>query len=314
MQNNPLSRLGCISYIRLLIAGVILSLSMVYVTTVHACYLELEGLDDIHIVFDNDYSSKSDTGRTLSDIFKVSGSGSECLFFITFSAGSNGRKLVNPGGEILSYGLYDSVHHSNSLKDLPSATISNVLTGKSKKGQSIITLEYYFHVPYIKNSSPGLYNDTIQISLYAGDLNNYTLKDTANVTFSAEVPSWVELYLHADSGSLSNAVLDFGILQPGTSKSFHAEVLTNTPYDISITSEYLGAMKLTDRNNEAYVPYALFHNGSLIPLESSSIISNSARANNTGQFIHPFDIVIGETDFAPSGEYADSLLFTISAR
>lgn len=54
-----------------------------------------------------------------------------CDYFITFSEGASGtfnRTLVN-GANTLNYQLYDQANQANILKDLPSATVSEVISG-----------------------------------------------------------------------------------------------------------------------------------------------------------------------------------------
>ena len=280
-----------------------------YSLVVEACDLHLEELNDIHIVFDHDYSNKSDIGRTQAEIFKVRKSVGSCSFFVTFS-GQEHRQVQNLNGQQLNYDLFNSVQHDNSLRDLPEASLPNVLGGKFNIKQSTKTLQYYFFAPYNQNASAGVYRDKVNVSVYEGDLNNFILRNSHQVTYTVTVPPKIDISIQ----TMGLGVLDFGTLQAGESRSFAVDILANVPYDLSMESENKGMLKHSSSHQVNTIPYILQHDGQVVDLSDMARFSFVQKKLLLDHNMHDFTVTIGNFDFVSSGEYQDNIIFTVTAR
>lgn len=301
---------------RWLLSGFIPGIALLFfgsISTVYSCEISLEGLDDITIDISrsNSYIQRSDVGQTLSDIFKVSGNGETCRFFVTFSGNSSVRYLNGPDGNRLSYGLYDSVQRNNFLTGLPAAE-SNVLTGELNGNEPVRTLQYYFFASIDQTAMAGIYRDTVQVHLYEGDLNNFILRDSKMVAYTVLVPTSIDINVRGTGGN--GAVLDFGSLEPGEGQSFTAEVVTNIPYDLSIQSENRGTLKHQSGRIPGKINYTLSYAGKVVKLSESSQLSFSQRKKKLRADALNFYITIDNFDFVLRGKYQDSLLLTVIAR
>lgn len=301
---------------RWLLSGLIPGIALLLVgsiSTAYACEIRLEGLDDItlDISRSNSYIQRSDIGQTLSDMFKVTGNGETCRFFVTFSGNSPARYLKGPDGSSLLYGLYDSVQRHNPLLGLPAAE-NNVLAGEHSRKQPVRTLRYYFFTALDETAMAGTYQDMVQVKLYEGDLNNFILRDSKMVLYTVLVPTSIDIKVRASGGN--SAVLDFGSLEPGEGQSFTAEVITNIPYDLSIQSENRGALKHQSGRIPGRINYTLTHAGKVVDLSETSHLAFPQRKKKLQVDMLDFNITIDDFEFVLRGEYQDSLLLTVTAR
>lgn len=278
-----------------------------------ACDLRLEGLNDLHIEFDHAYSRQSNVGRTDTEQFTVHSRESDCPFFVTFS-NSNNRRLENGHGQRLHYELYDSVQYKNRLAGLPTTSMENVLKGRLNKTQPLQNLHYYIFVPFDQDVPAGNYSVSINISVYEGSIGQYTLHDTKQVTYTVTVPANISISIQSSPGIGETADIDFGTLQIGESRSFSIDIISNTPYDISIESENNGALTQDTTRAPNTIPYALQYNGRSIDLSRRTYLSYPERKQSTEISTHEFNATIGEFDFVLWGKYQDNLVLTVAAR
>lgn len=295
---------GLIPGIALLLVGSI--------STAYSCEIRLEDLDDITLdISKSSYVQRSEVGRTLSDMFKVTGNGESCRFFVTFSGNRPTRYLKGPNGNSLTYGLYDSVQRHNPLLDIPAAK-NNVLTGEHNGNQPVRTLRYHFFAALDETALAGTYQDMVQVNLYEGDLNNFNLRDSKMVLYTVLVPTSIDISIRASGGN--SAVLDFGSLEPGEGQSFTAEVITNIPYDLSIQSENRGALKHQSGRLPGRIYYTLTHARKVINLSETSHLAFPQQKKNLQVDMLNFNITIEDFEFVLRGKYQDSLLLTVTAR
>lgn len=281
----------------------------------YGCELSLKELDDIYIDTSlvPGYNQRSDAGQTVSDVFRVVGTGGGCSFFVSFSGNSPVRYLKSNNGQQISYQLYDSIQHHNALYGLPTIK-NNVLNGILNNGQPTRTLRYYFYFSNDQNISAGTYQDTVTVSVYEGDQNTFTLRDSRTVTYTVVIPPVIDILINTTGSDSRSATLDFGILQPGKTLPFEVVVTGNVAYDMNIQSENKGLLKHSTATVNNTIPYTLFKSGSLINLSKTTQLSFPRRGASLQKKSYDFSAAIDDYDFVLSGKYQDFILFTVVAR
>jgi spore coat protein U-like protein len=266
-----------------------------------------------HIFDDAEYTQTVD--------FKVEHKGDACSFFVTFSRGwaSDFNRRMGSGGEAPGYQLYKSANKSNVLKDLPSASATEVISGTFEQGDETRELRYVVVIPPLQIRPAGIYRDRVRVIVYEGTLENFIEKDSKNVTISARVHRVAELSL-VNSGEPFNPqsttkVLDFGPLTGGKSRSFDLRVRSNSGYTVTFESENGGAMKNTDPTDNSTVAYVLEVDGAVVDLSRGrrpSVARNSGMTDSNGER-RGLSFAAGPVGDATAGTYRDNITITVAA-
>jgi len=251
--------------------------------------------------------------------FKVRLIGPPVPFFVTFGnlgATSSGRSATQ-GGLSLGYEIYDSVIRRTALRDLPSATASEVLTGVFAPGEETKELSYVVLVPPQQVKPSGFYTQQIKITLYQGTRDKFVEKDAKTVSFSIRVDSVAEISLGEPGASFDAKAkshrLDFSDMAKNKAKAMDMRVRSNAGYHITMESENGGMMKNLDPRHPATISYTLQINSSPVSLgrTAQTVLARASRLTDRNGDRHELVVTIGQADSAPAGNYQDILAITI---
>ena len=157
--------------------------------------------------------------------------------------------------------------------------------------------------------SPGLYRGTARLGLLD---DQGRMLDHRDVDFQTLLNASVRAgfgKINTQSG-LNSSRLDFGELTQGAKRHAILAVQSNTAYTITLSSAQQG--RLVNRSfTSASIAYLLRIDGMPLPLTQADASLNVMRR---GQQSHDIEVEIGPVQRVIAGEYADSLLITISAQ
>jgi len=247
--------------------------------------------------------------------------------FLTFSSGSSGTSVpwriqIKEQGVTLNYQIYDNLTDKHILKNLSDEGIgqNNILTHYFS-GSDEFTFQYSLEIPENQHSVGGTYQDIVTVNLYSGDLNNNRMRDSEEITFTTTVPIAAELAVvragepfNFNSTSLN---LDFGFLAGGETMAFDILVQANTHFDIKVQSQEGGSLApVSLAGDPSRINYFLDFGDSVFDLgtEQITVLQN---ADPVFLDINPDDaripviVEIAEFDWPTSGEYQDTLTFTL---
>jgi spore coat protein U-like protein len=253
--------------------------------------------------------------------FTVRHTGQSCEFFVTFSRGgaSDFNRRLTISNDILAYQVYDTVSKSNVLKDLPTAQASEVISGTFPNGNQTRTLSYALVIPPLQIKAPGVYSDSLQVTVYEGNPGQYQQQDSTSLSVTARVLEVVELSL-LDSGAPFNPqatskVVDFGALAQGQSRSIDLRIRGNSRYQVTFQSQYGGMMRHADPSEPSTVPYVLDVDGAAVNLTQVGqgfVGANTGPTDMNGDR-HRLRFTVGPVGEAAAGSYRDMIIVTVSA-
>lgn len=240
----------------------------------------------------------------------------EVAFFVTFSERGARRELTR-AGERLNYELLDSVQQRHRLRDLPHALPQEVLTGAFRENETVKEFEYVFLVPPLQKVAPGIYQDSVTVSLYSGVPGDHRFLQSANLQLSALVHQTADVVIvdtgqAFDSRGLARA-LEFGQLQRGKNLGVDLRVRSNTRYSLVFESLQGGLLRHVDPTMEATVPYELRVRGRplnlpprapiLIPTETPAFSQQGER--------YDLSVTVFPSEDAAAGNYRDVISITL---
>ena len=266
-----------------------------------------------------------DAAQTVQSItFDVRKTGpSGCDYFVGISVGGSGsysRQLAG-GGDTLDYNLYTTASRANVIKDVPTATVNEIISGSLPgSGTQSNSHTIYFYIAPQQIVSPAQYTDSIQFKVYSGDLSSYSLEQTKNVTMRAQVNQVAELSL-VDTNQPFDALdtlqtLDFGTLVMDETASFDLRVRSNSGYDLTFQSQNSGELAINLAGDTSVVPYSLELNGSIVDLSSGSTVNAATGVGTTtsaGDQL-PVIVTIGDLGNASAGNYSDNIAVVVTAK
>ncbi|MDD0851840.1 spore coat protein U domain-containing protein [Halobacteriovorax sp. GB3] len=268
-----------------------------------------------------DWSSR---GQVINTSFTVDGTSDFSCYFrsflVTFSKGnanSYNRKLTHAFGETVDYNFYKDSSATQVLKDAQDIQTTND-TIVSSHSFWPRTLNYYSKLsPPTNGSAPlvrgGLYNDSVQVSVYTQRNNNrYELSARNSISVSTFVPKVVDISL-VDQGAPFNIndteqTLDFGELEKNEELSFDLRVRSNAGYMIFFDSINSGVMKNEVNGDE--ISYDLKIDGKKKKLPTSKALAESNGVTPEEGNAHTVSVKIGNVNNKQSGLYTDYITIT----
>lgn len=252
-----------------------------------------------------------------------------CTYFLALGAGASGstsQRTLVLGAKTLNYNAYIDSSNSNILKDLTTATASQVITGTFAAGTSGATNHHSFSwtitPQLVRNATTSVYSDTAALTLYTGILNTIWLQvDTKSITFQSAVDSDVDLAL-VDSGTAFNVTdtlqtVDFGNLVSGATAGFDLVIRSNDGYKVTLQSANKQNMVIQNAAYTDKVAYSMTVGGTSVNLSSGAAVSPvAAAAATTAQtgVVLPVVVTLGTlTGQETAGTYQDVVTVTVSA-
>jgi hypothetical protein len=253
--------------------------------------------------------------------FTVNKSGGACSYFVTFSkntSGNNPRVMSGSGGS-LSYQLYDTMSLNNVLKELPSASPTEVISGSFAGGTYSRQLSFVMAMPSLQIRPSGTYSGSVRVRLYEGTLSSYRLAQSVVISITARVPQLASVSLVSSSSGFDpqaiTQLLSFGQLSDGQSRSFGMRVRSNAGYLVSLSSENRGVLKNQEPLASETIPYTLSIGTTPISLSAGPQVAVARRGvlTTVDGDSYSMAVVIGTVGNAAAGEYRDVVTITVQA-
>lgn len=225
------------------------------------------------------------------------------------------------GNASLSYNLHRNVNQSGVLKERNDALNSNeFLEGYMAEKDQDYYNSFYISVPGLANSSipAGYFYDVIQASAYSLSDGEQLFEATENFTLIFYVNQKVQVSIIDEGGTFdensTSKVLDFGYLTQNAEKGADVRVLSNGSYQLKISSQNNGVLKLAAGES---ISYSLSVNGSNVNLSSSAnnpvLIGSGDATSNAGDRYNMKVKITENTGSKSAGMYQDILRITAIA-
>lgn len=221
----------------------------------------------------------------------------------------------------MNYNLHKNVNQSGVLKERNDALNSNeYLEGIAASRDQTYTNNFFISLPGLSSTSirAGYYFDNVQASIYSigGNDQEFEATDTFTLLFYVNQKLQVSII---DEGGVFNVgstskVLDFGYLTQNAEKGADVRVLSNGSYQLKISSQNNGNLKLPAGE---FIAYSLRVNGTNVSISSSSSnpvqIGSGNSTSNAGDLYNLKVKIIENTQNKSAGMYQDVLTITAIA-
>lgn len=243
------------------------------------------------------------------------------VFFGKGLANNYQRRAFTIFGSSYSYNLHRGVNQSGVLKERNDAVTSNeYIEGSAPNRSQTYTNNFFISVPGKASGtwSSGYFYDVVQVALYSVDNGVLTYETTNNLTLLFYINQTVQVSIVDEGGtfdaSATSKVLDFGYLTQNAEKGADLRVVSNGSYQIRISSQNNGQMKLGQSDQ---IAYSLRVNGSNVNLSSSAsspVQIGSGNATGSSGALYNLKVKITEnTQNKSAGMYQDILTITAIA-
>jgi hypothetical protein len=234
---------------------------------------------------------------------------------------SYSRKAFSLSGRSMNYNLHPDINKNGILKEFNDAVnVNEYLQGYAPNKFTTYSNRFFVSTPGLDDgvAVSGIYLDVVQVSIYSFNENNnhFTFQETLNLTLVFMVNKKIQVSLVDETGTFdphaTNKVLDFGTITQGSVKAADLRVVSNTPYQVKMSSMNNGALK---QGSLARIPYALKVNGYYVGLSGASPVTFGS-GNPTGPAGDRYNIrvqITGETEGLPAGLYQDAVTITAIA-
>lgn len=255
-----------------------------------------------------------------------SGSGSsKCesyrIFFSKGLSNNYQRKAFTLFGNSFNYNLHRTINQSGVLKERNDAVTTNeFLDGRAPSRNTTYTNYFFVSVPGLSSTSfpSGYYYDVIQASIYSSQNGVLYFERTDNLSLLFYVNQKVQVSIIDEGGtfdaSSTSKILDFGLLSLNAEKGADVRVLANGPYQLRLSSQNNGQLKLGAGD---LISYSLRVNGTNVSLAASSAspvqIGSGNATSSTGDLYNLKVKIIEDTKNKSAGMYQDILTITAIA-
>lgn len=238
-----------------------------------------------------------------------------------FSAGTSGdhgrRVALGPTGTEIRYRIVDTAAGTTDIVDLEGdQTGGGLVVGSSQ-------VDFDLLIPSGQFSPPGVYEDLVTATLYAGLFSGLRTVDEAVVPISIRVPELLEVVLVDSGGAIaegsSSGTLDFGELGDGIDDVQEIDLLAraNVGYVVSVFSAHGGRMAHTDPAEPSTIPYDLLVDGQPRVFDTGAATISPAGGDPATDIAgrrYTLRFVVGSPQQSAAGLYQDTLTFTVTAR
>lgn len=247
------------------------------------------------------------------------------IYFGKGLSNSYQRKAFSLSFNSLNYNLHRTINLNGILKDYGDALNTNeYISSTTPQHEATYTQRIYLSIPSLSaQDSPksNSYYDIVQVSLYANESNtgNFRIQDTKNLFVGLNVNKKIDVSLVDEGGafdaSATSKVLDFGILAQNAERAADLRVVSNTSYQIKVSSTNNGVLKHSNENRS--IAYSLRSNGTQVGLNSSAgfpvLIGTGDATDSAGDKYNLRIQIAGNPQGLPSGQYGDVITITAIA-
>lgn len=245
------------------------------------------------------------------------------IYFGKGLSNSYQRKAFSLSANSLNYNLHKLINLNGILKEQGDALNANeYVFGTTDQHDSTYNQRIFISVPGLEAQNypkSGTYYDIVQVAIYANESNsgNFRLQATGNLYVGLIVNKKIDISLIDEGGvfdpSATSKVLDFGILSQGSEKGADLRVVSNTSYQVKVSSANNGNLRLSNSS----VAYSMRSNGSLVSLALSSglptLIGSGDATDAAGDKYNLRFQVTGSTANLTPGIYNDTITVTAIA-
>ncbi len=245
------------------------------------------------------------------------------LFFSKGLSNSYQRRAYNIFGQYINYNLHSNINQSGILKDLGDAVTNNeFLHGEAPDKHTHYTKNFFISMPGLSTTlvRSGTYLDIVQVTIYGynSSSGNYNFEETDYLTLLFYIPKRVQISL-IDEGSTfdsssTSKVLDFGLLAQGQVRGADLRVVSNSSYQVKLSSQNDGKLKL---NQGDTINYALKVNGANVSLSGTSgtpvQIGSGDLTTEAGDLFNLKFTILETTNLKTAGLYQDAITITAIA-
>jgi spore coat protein U-like protein len=197
------------------------------------------------------------------------------LFFGKGHAQSYTRKAISAGNATITYNLHNNINKTGILKEQPDAlTSQEYIEFYAPEKYTNYQVPFFISIPdlFAQNYPPiGTYTDNLNIVVWVVKNGTFRFDDTANLAVTFIVPTRLDISLVDEGGtfdaSSTSKVFDFGNLSLNQEKAADLRVLSNTPYQLRMSSQNAGSLKQGTNNS---VSYSILVNGLTVNLAGSN--------------------------------------------
>jgi spore coat protein U-like protein len=242
------------------------------------------------------------------------------FYFGKGSAQSYQRHAVSANGHVVKYNLHQNINLNGVLKEQPDALNPQEYVSLNAPDRFVnYHAPFYFSLPDLitQNYPPkGIYNDNVQVVIWTNNEPGFVFDKATNLAVTIVVPTRLDISLVDVGGgfdaSSTSKVFDFGNITENQEKSGDLRVLSNTPYELKMTSQNSGLLK----KGSSSINYMLTVNNIPVSLTGSAPVSFASGTGTSGINGESFNVrvkIIENTSGKPSGLYQDVITITAIA-
>lgn len=243
------------------------------------------------------------------------------LYFGKGLANNYQRKAYNTSNQPYDYNLHSNINMNGILKDKNDAQSTNeIVFGSTPNSNTSYNGSFFVSIPATgTNPVGGTFTDNVQVQVYrASNVNDQNLEEVKTFTISIIIPTLLNISL-VDEGGAFNAsstskVMDFGMLAQNSELRADLMVMSNTPYQIKMSSANNGVLK----NGSSTYSYELKVSSNVVGLGSSAAtpvtVASSTSASSTSGDRYNVRVKMTESPTnKPAGLYQDTITITAIA-
>lgn len=245
---------------------------------------------------------------------------------VTFSKGNGPdyNRYAKKGSDKLYYNLYASDENNPGtdirrvLKEYPDITRRfEVLRDRIRRNTpSPLLLTYYITIPPGQIVEPGIYRDTVTVTLYTGTWDDIDDEiDSVKLKITIVVPEVADLTFNESSFLNNHVEILFPEAKEGDEHPFSVRVRSNSSYSVTVVSENDGKLLeegVAPSPDQPEILYTLITDTAEIRprLFPRALFSYSGMTDTYGASF-PVKARLGPV-LVPEGEYTDVLIFTVT--
>ncbi len=261
-------------------------------------------------------------------IFRAKGLEGKCssyrMFFNKGQASSYQRKAFSSTTNTsINYNLHQNINAAGILKDFNDALSSaEFLSSNMPDTNTSYGNNIFVSIPSIESQNyplAGVYTDNVQLSVYGYKPNNdsYTFESVSTLTITIVVNKKIDISI-VDEGAPYNAsatskIIDFGLLELNAERGADLRIVTNTPYQVKLSSLNNGKLK----QSSSTIAYQMKANGAALNLANSSgtpvAIGNGQNTSSSGDLYNLKIKISEDVENKNSGLYQDIITITAIA-
>ncbi|MBT5856562.1 spore coat protein U domain-containing protein [bacterium] len=271
----------------------------------------------------DNYNPFDDTDYLQDILFDVSqNTGYTGNYFLTFSKGGSDlfdREAKTVDGKTIHYQLYGTLNSQFFLKDLPElGSLNEVVQGQISTGSPPNQHAIYMRVPSQQMLAPGVYTDTVEMTLYEGEFtNSLSVQSSRKVSIPIRIQvDKVSQFSVGDDDYGDSATVNYGFdyINEGEFLEYDLFVRSNVPYQILAYSENEGFLMHENKQAKTKIDYVYMIDDVAMDLHNVEGIQFTPMFQTDYKVmshVHKIRMILKKTSHAFRGQYFDPVSFDI---